>query len=499
MAFKQNLFIWMTPAVREVVKFSNCKDIEVRANVECGCIECGRDEPRRIETLITAESSPQKVKRTLACRPVCSRFESSPTMWSKPWRPVISVPPMILWVCALAGICEFAGNAAAQGPGSPIATDSRISAAVSQLASPEYSVRERATEELSRSSPDDLPQLRAAFESSIDPDSRARLAGVIARIKYERTQKVVKLFLRETDPTITHGLEGWKSFSAYSGTSRSAKRLFLMLLERYPDLVETELETKEAALARSQKIAVAIKENQLSLRANEREDALALLYCLNASRDLMDRNLEVISYQTFRTSPFPSFLREVQSKKSLERMFRNWGSNLTDLKPGALLIMIENDLSIGRELALELAQSDQVKEEPELFMLAMQAMFKYGEKQDLPLLESWFKNTTVCYTEERLAFPQDGSIVPGPGTPNPNGGPGAGGLSVHTAEFRDAALLVAIQIEQGDVINYFPSVRFHAIRGFDAKSIVMPEGDADGVRAKRIEKWLESRKKQENL
>lgn len=371
--------------------------------------------------------------------------------------------------------------------------------AVSELSSSEYAVRERATEELSRSEADDLPELRAAFQNATDPDARARLAGVIARIKYERTQKVVKLFLREPDPTVTHGLEGWKSFSRYSGTSRSAKRLFLMMLERYPDLVEVELATKEAALARSQKIAVAIKENQMSLRSNEREDALALLYTLNASGDLMDRNLEVISYQTFRTSPFPAFLREVQSKKSLERMFRGWGSQLTDLKPGALLIMIENDLAIGRELAIELAQSDQVQKEPELFMLAMQALFKYGDKQDLPLLESWFKNTTVCYTEERLAFPQDGALVPGSGPPNSNGGAGSNGLSVHTAEFRDAALLVAIQIEQGDVINYFPSIRFHAIRGFDAKSIVLPEGDADGFRAKRIENWLKAKKTQENL
>ena len=365
----------------------------------------------------------------------------------------------------------------------------RIADLVVRLGNSEFAARESAMELLAQSDEKLLPELEHALDglTNEDLEARARLSGIIARIKNDRKQKQIRGFLRSIDKTETQGFEGWKSFSQVSGTSRNSKMLFLMLLDTYPELVFAELKSKKEALDKARDISATINQNLMSLIGYEVPDALALLYCLNVAGDLTDRSLEKLSSRTFSTSPFSQFMIDPQSRKSLERLMSGWSSRIEEELPRCLMLFVEKDYPQAKDVALKLLESDEIKTEPIAFIRSMQAIYRYGSQTDFPKIEKWLDNKTVCFRFPDQGFGNQFSPLGQPQPPSPQG---------YTVEFRDIAFLVSMHLADEDFTAEFPRFQPTALWGFREDSLLLPQ-DSDQMRTNRIENWKAKRKSSE--
>jgi len=340
---------------------------------------------------------------------------------------------------------------------------------VEQFSSDQFAVREAASEKMTEIFDDSmLPQMQAIAKTLSDPEARVRLNAIIAKVKYERLQTQIRSFIRARDPKETSGFDGWKSFSKYAGESRSAKQLFLKLLDRYPELVETELSTKESAVEKTKTIASVIGQFLSQNQPYEQEDAIALLYCINASEELYDKRLERISLFTFRVAPFSLLLNEVRFRKSIEPMMTAWASRVEDSRLECLLIFLEKELPNARALALGILNSPSALENEDAFLIAMQTMYRFGLKEDLPAIEKWLDDKSVCYMSQ---------------------------FSPYSVQRRDVALIASMRIGGEDPRKIFPQFASHPLRGFNQESIAGPDDEpADQLRTQRIEEWKNNRK-----
>jgi len=388
-------------------------------------------------------------------------------------RPLLKIAFAILLPVCLNSLCF------AQGVTTQLQAE-QIPAIVAQLGSSEFAVRESAMEKLALADEKLLPELELAFKglSNEDLEARVRLNSIIARVKNDRFRNQEKAFLRSKDASESFGFDGWKSFSRVSGTNRNAKMLFLELLESYPELVYKELSSKKEALDRARNIAATINEKFSDLSGYEVSDALAMLYCFNVADDLTERTLERISVRTFYTSPFGPFMMDPQKKKTLEPLLAGWSKHVVDRLPDCLLLFTEKDYALAKDIAFRLLESDQLKSEPLWFNRSMQTIFRFGSKEDLPRVEKWLDDKTVCVQVQDQGFGNPQAPIPTP-----------------TAEFRDLALLVSMQLAGEDFSSVFPDFRPHMLWGFREESVVLKPG-SDAIRDGRIDAWKAKRKGQ---
>ncbi len=350
-----------------------------------------------------------------------------------------------------------------------------VSGLVSRLGSAEFAIRESAMDELSRSDEKMLPELELVFKrlSKEDLEAYVRLSGVIAKLKSDRKEKQIRVFLRSANPNEASAFDGWKSFSRFSGTSRNAKVLFLKLLDKYPELVFNALKTKKESLDKAREIAATISQKLSELIGYEIPDALAMLYCLNVADDLTDRSLERLSVGTFRTSPFSQFMLDPQARKSLERLMSGWSKRLEERQLDCLLLFLQCDYPQAREIALRLLESNETKTDSFALVRSMQAIYRYGSATDLPLVEKFLDDRT-----EYIAFQNQG--IGNPLAP----------AELFTAEFRDIALLVSMHLAGDDYASVFPQIQSHPLLGFREETLILPP-KSEEFRTNRITKWKE--------
>lgn len=386
--------------------------------------------------------------------------------------------------CCLFAVVHGAQDTSPQG--NPL-DEEQLKKLVQDLSDKTFAVREAATEALAEGCNEkSLASLEKLSQESSDYETQIRIRGIITKIKSERLRTQVATFMRSKDPNNTFGFDGWKTFSKYSGQSRGAKKLFLTLLDLHPRLVEQQLESKEEALAYAKQIAARVGDKKSRLEYSDASDGLALLYSLNASEELHDVALEGVSIRTFRLAPFSPMLNAPQYRKSLERMLTIWSSRVKLERLTCLLWFIEKELPVCRTVALELLDSDDAKTDPDTFGLAMQALFRFGEREDLPKVEAWLQDKSVCYVSERLAFPSPDKLDANGQLP-PNMA-----LERFTVQYRDMALLVALRLHGDDPQPYFPFLRLHQLRGFFPETLVLPE-DLDTPREERIKTWQQQK------
>jgi len=348
---------------------------------------------------------------------------------------------------------------------------------VEGLGSSAFSNRESAMRQLSEANESVLSELEMAFQGLGDDDLEAkiRMNSIIVRIKNDRSQNQIRVFLRSTDPDNTQGFEGWKSFSRVAGLNRNSKMLFLGLLETYPGLVFSELKSKKEALDKAKDIAKTIDQKMRTIAGFESTDAIAMFYCFNVADDLTERSLEGIAVRILRTYPFPQFMQEPQSRKSVERLISGWSQRIEDRLYECLLVLVQTNYPQAKELAVRMLSSDKMSEEPDELVKAMQAMFRFGSATDLPIVDKWLDDKTVCFIAQNQGFgnPQ----VP---------------VDLLTVEFRDVALLVSMHLAGEDYSDEFRGLRTIDLWGFRPESLLLPP-NADAFRAKRINAWKAKR------
>ncbi|MEQ1824907.1 MAG: hypothetical protein ABL921_03145 [Pirellula sp.] len=347
----------------------------------------------------------------------------------------------------------------------------RLKHLVADLASPQFLVREAATEKLTFEFDEkQLPLLQLEAERSTDAEARVRLGSIIARFKAERLQNQIRNFKRSRDPKQTFGFEGWRSFSRYAGESRGAKEIFLFLLEQFPELVEFEMESKESAYDHAKRISSIIGESFGLLKPPGANAAVALMYCVAASEDAYDTDLDRICLRSFKYFEFSTLLIDARFRKCLEPMFNSWALKIKDEILGCLLFAMERDMPVAHDLAIRLLGSDLELEQEFAFLIAMQALYKLGNQSDLAVIEKWLDDKTECAVDDRVDF-------------------------VRTIQRRDAALLAAMRISGDDPKIAFPTLVPHALTGYMSGSVFRPRDDEES-RTKRIEEWRKTRKQE---
>ena len=376
-----------------------------------------------------------------------------------------------------------------------LATNDEIAGWIQELGSSEFEVRDGATRRLSGLTTEHLGILEDALAKATDLEVRVRLSSVIAKLKYERQQRTIKAFLRDPNMSNHHELEGWASFSRVAGSNRSAKRLFLQLYDRYPDLVEKPLASSNEASVFAKRVARGIQDDELKRGEGSGADGLALLYCLCATDPSEEATLSTLSLRVFLRAPYNQYFRDPQAKKPMEVMMERWANTLEGGadQTSAILIMLEAELNTVRTVARRMLQQvdGPNKAEADELLIALQVMFRFGKKEDLPLLERWLACTDV--SEESVSFSFPGGGVPGalprglPGERMPLPGQDQG-RTVYTVEVRDAAVLACMQISGMAYREHFPNIVLQERRGYLGRSIASPKG-ANEQREARIEAW----------
>jgi hypothetical protein len=371
-------------------------------------------------------------------------------------------------------------------------TRETILAWIADLSSGEFAVRDRATRQLNGLTADQLGLLVDQLAAASDPEVKVRLSAVVAKLKYERQQNIIRTFLRDPDMSQTHELEGWKTFSEVAGANRSSKRLFLELFDRYPELVEKPLESSQQAFDASAVVSRSIQDSMIQLGDGDEVDGLALLYCLCAMDAHGDQRMASSALRILGRYPYNQMLRDPQAKRPMEVLVERWalslqsGSDLTR----AMLIMVESELTSLRRVARKMLQNRQGPEsaDPEDVLIGLQMMFRFGQEEDLSVLEAWLDCTDVCVELTALGFP--GGLMEQPGQPPPSR---PEGNSLRTLEVRDAALLACMRITGMEYRNYFPELRTQEPRGYNPNTILLP-ADAKELRQSRIDAWRATRK-----
>lgn len=356
-------------------------------------------------------------------------------------------------------------------------TEDLLEKLVQDLSSSEFLVREKATERLA----DEfdykaIPEMERHLAKLKDLESSVRLSAIVTRLKADRQRTLIRNFKRSKNPDETFGFEGWRTFSKYSGKGRSSKDLFLMLMDKYPELVEKEFPTKEAALKEAKRIASIIGESFGMLTPPGQVSALALMYCVAASEDLYDRELDQICRRTFSYFEFKSMLLDPRNRKSLEPMISSWAVQVTERRTELLYFLITSNLAVARDVAINVLNSSE-KEDELAFLFSMQALYKFGRIGDLPLVEKWLDDKTELDRDDRFDDRNPNAVQPVP----------------FTIQRRDAALLVAMRLTGEDPTNVFKNLVVHDVVGFVAQSIFLPQAD-DEQRTKRVDGWRAAEK-----
>ena len=331
-----------------------------------------------------------------------------------------------------------------------------------------------------------------------------RLGSVIAKLKAERQQQIVGVFLRDTNMQENHGLEGWGNFAKVAGATRSSKRLFLQLYDRYPDLIEQPINDSKQAAELARKIVTKIQEGEMRRGEGDKSDGLALLYAVCVAEGNKETALNSTALRLLLRAPYNQALRDPQSKRSIDAMMERWTLTLEDgyEQTVAIQIMIEAELNATRPLARKMllnysSAQDSATREPDELLRAFQVFFKRGIPEDLPLLEAWLEKTDVC--EESMSL---NNGFPIGGVPPRNRNPGQLGQApnenegrlVSTVEIRDVALLACMQIRGMDYRQHFPTILVSNLWGYIPRSIALPP-DSEAIREVRLEAYRDAAKK----
>lgn len=395
---------------------------------------------------------------------------------------------------------------AQQVPSESLVPREEIALWVAELGSSKFEIRDRATGKLSGLTTDHLDTLKELLSSATDPEIRVRLGSVVAKLKTERQQQIIGVFLRDPDMQDDHGLKGWGNFAQVAGANRSSKRLFLQLYDRYPDLIEQPINDTKQAAELARKIVTKIQEGEMRRGEGDKSDGLALLYAVCVSEGNKETALNSTALRLLLRAPYNQALRDPQSKRSIDAMMERWTLTLEDgyEQTVAIQIMIEAELNATRPLARKMLLSESTPREPEELLRAFQVFFRRGTPEDLPLLEAWLDKTDVCEESMSLSggFPLGGAPPANrnPGNrPPENRGPGQApneneGRLVSTVEIRDVALLACMQIRGMDYRQHFPTILVSNLWGYIPRSIALPPA-SEAIREARLQAYKDAAKK----
>jgi hypothetical protein len=207
---------------------------------------------------------------------------------------------------------------------------------------------------------------------------------------------------------------------------------------------------------------------------------------------LIDKGSETLANQVFSRHPFTSiatakrmrlnpmfFVEDTSRTKHYSRMsgtlnelFSKWvGQSKNELASLTLCFNIQN--ASAADIARRVLLSPELQKDISLFELSMQAIARFGTKEDIPLVEKFFTDKTIIMQYQRFSVP-DGSNQ---------------SLAPFQVQARDLAL-ATVSILYGEYpFELFEGFRAHSLRGYVTETLGSPEKDGDRRRDERFQRF----------
>lgn len=275
----------------------------------------------------------------------------------------------------------------------PIATPQQIGALIERLGAAEFAEREKASRNLIAIGIDTRSALEQAIHSP-DAEVRVRARNVLSTVLASDFEQRLEAFAR-ADATSSLTLPGWDQFAAIYGDHRAARQLFVEMQRCEPELLE--------AVATGPDRATALLNDRLREIIDGRRESLTNLGTLSAllfvgAADAVEAGedgcLHVYPYVVQAT--YRGNLNSPMWPGLLKKMVGRWIAR--DTTPA----MTNQNLTLAAQLELKpetMAIASRVLDAkdslPGSKQLSMMMIARFGDRDDLSLVEKYLQDATV--------------------------------------------------------------------------------------------------------
>jgi hypothetical protein len=375
---------------------------------------------------------------------------------------------------------------------------------IEQLGSDEFREREEASAELLQIGEPALLALAAA-EKGTDFETRERAKAIRLRIEHDKNDELAQAFMRDADPTASHGLPGWKSFSSVAGSTRTSKRLFLEMVAQRR-IVAMSLEAIDGGQLApgvfeglptdpQQRLWMVIGKTAKDIRFDLFKgirpvtgDLLALLVAA-AVLDNPPQELHDAVRTEINMGSMTRFFDQPGARNCVRKMLGRWMLKApTTMGVEIMMIALQNHVPEGADMARRLLAGPVQKE---VTPRALLCLAKLGNTGDLDLIDRYVDDTTQLNEPLLINGDEFGEERTGP--------PGARGkLDTSPAQYRqligDVALAAGMKLANFDLTQFFPGIREHPDIGLLEATIGFPVNRPE-VRQTALKAWREFRAK----
>ena len=327
----------------------------------------------------------------------------------------------------------FVAIAVADEPPAKPADATRIATLIAQLASEEFTLREAASDELTRIG---LPAFSALEGAALHPDRevRYRAIRILSQIRELDLQRRLEAFLAGKDDQREYPLPGWSRFAKAYGDTEKSRQLFVELQRADPEVMQSiEKGPREAAEVVSQRTI----QHQQAMQAGQRQQMtlgqVSALVFVAAEADVSlppNTMAMVLSYcmQPAMREVLNQSSKSELPKKMLGAAIRNSDDSAA---PQAMNLAMEFNLADGLVPAEKILKADGARI-PYMSQYALMTVARLGDASHLPLVEKLLDDKSVVTRRQENNKP------------------------VQELQVRDAALATAVLLTKQDLKAYFP-------------------------------------------
>ncbi|MEX2113275.1 MAG: hypothetical protein WD845_08825 [Pirellulales bacterium] len=316
---------------------------------------------------------------------------------------VRSISRQRAWLVSRALACAalfFAAGVAAAG-GNPPQDGDRVARLVRQLGSAKFIERQEATRALTELG---VAAKEALAEVTNEPDAelRRRARSILATVTQTDFQNRLEAFSADYDGHHQRTLPGWERFAGLFGATQQARQLFVEMAREEPALLEAyaagDRQASEALHARCQ---VLLEE---FMQVSGRESlfpvgTLATLLLIGSEPDVaVDEQIGGQLYTWMLYQPtFSDNARSGAWSLMMKKLLGRWivKDTSTSATMQNLIFAASYDLQTdGMTLAKKLLDGETGN--AQLRQFALLAVGRFGDKDDLPLVEDFLADSNTC-------------------------------------------------------------------------------------------------------
>lgn len=335
---------------------------------------------------------------------------------------VVSVVVCLVPMAALAGATGQAGDDAAR--------------LVRQLGAPTFAARQRASRQL-RAMGIDAKEALAAAVNDPDAELRSRARTILADVIDADFRARLEAFSADYDGSRHHTLPGWERFQDLFGDSHRARQFFVEIARAEPQLTEVYAAdgnlAAETIKARCD-VIFADFTRTLGQEENLTLGTMAALLLVGSREDVaLEERIAAQLYTWMLYQPvFSDSVRSGPWSAMMKKLLGMWivkdagtGATLQNLIFAASYDLAPQGLALATKVLRNEPASAQLRQ------FALLAIGRFGDQENLPLVEKYLGDSNTCGTIQLSTPPRQVDI-----------------------QLRDVALAVAVHLAGQDVDGY---------------------------------------------